>query len=95
MYIRPDGRRRVSVPQNYSGSLFSEDPPLESEAEETISEEPTDTEALPVSNHKKDLFSGFFESEELIILGLILLLSQDGFGDDIIPILLIILLFKK
>ena len=95
MYIRSDGRRRVSVPQNYSGSLFSDHPPLESEAEEIISEEQTDAEALPVSSNKRDLFSGFLESEELIILGLILLLSRDGFGDDIIPILLIILLFKK
>ena len=94
MYIRPDGRRRVSVPQNYSGSLFSDNPSLESEAEEIISEELTE-ESIPVSNHKKDLFSGFLESEELIILGLILLLSQDGLGDDIIPILLIILFFKK
>ena len=94
MYIRSDGRRRVSVPQNYSGSLFSDNPPLESEAEEIISEEQTE-ESIPVSNHKKELFGGFLESEELIILGLILLLSQDGFGDDIIPILLIILFFKK
>lgn len=95
MYIRPSGR--VSVPRNYSGNLFS-DPPPEAEAEETAAEEIEEEKeeaSLPVSLPKKDLFSNLFGNEDLIILGLILLLSQDGFGDDIIPILLIILFFKK
>lgn len=100
MYIRSDGRRHVSVPQNYSGSLFS-DPPHEAEIDKEIEagteeiEASASPEPIPVSLPKKDFLSNILDNEELIILGLILLLSQDGFGDDIIPILLIILFFKK
>ena len=91
MYIRPSGR--VSVPRNYSGNLFSESPP--DETTEVMTEEQIEEDATPVIAQKKDIFSNLLGNEDLIILGLILLLSQDGFGDDIIPILLIILFFKK
>lgn len=94
MYIRPSGR--ISVPRNYSGNLFSEPP---AEIEETVEESQEEIEekeaSVPVISQTKDIFSNLFGNEDLIILGLILLLSQDGFGDDIIPILLIILFFKK
>ncbi len=97
MYIRPSGR--VSVPRNYSGNLFSEPPPeMEAEAEvleDEIEEKKEEVEVAPVISQTKDIFSNLFGNEDLIILGLILLLSQDGFGDDIIPILLLILFFKK
>ena len=93
MYIRPE-RHKVSIPQNYSGNLFSEEPVIE-ESEQAIGEAPLEPESTAVSCQRKDPFSSLFDSEELIILGLLLLLSQDGFGDDIIPILLIILLFRK
>ena len=98
MYVRTDGRRNIpkniDIPQNYSGNAFSEPPDekVEVEIEET---EPVSAEALPVINRKKDFLSGFMENEDLMLLGLILLLSFDGFGDDIIPILLIILFFKR
>ena len=89
----------MAIPQNYSGNLFSDqsiDEEIEKAAEEaSVAESPTEPEALPVAYQKKDLFGSLFNSEELLILGLLLLLSMDGFGDDIIPILLIILLFKK
>ena len=88
MYITPERRRPLAIPQNYSGNLFSEP-----EQEPVQESEP---EAAPVvACQKKDVFSNSFDSEELLLLGLLILLSQDGFGDDIIPILLIILFFKK
>ena len=96
MYVRPNGGQRVSLPQNYSGSLFSEVTSNDTKVEEvTEPSAPPESEHIAVSAPKKDLFSSFLQNEELMILGLILLLSQDGFGDDVIPILLLILLFKK
>lgn len=94
MYIKPSGGHRVSVPQNYSGNLFSATEPEREEEKEKIEELSADA-PLPPLAPRSDIFSSFIGNEELIILGLILLLSLDGFGDDIIPILLLILLFKK
>ena len=88
MYITPERRQKLTVPQNYSGNLFSES------EQEPVQE--AESEAAPVvACQKKDIFSNLFDNEELLLLGLLILLSQDGFGDDIIPILLIILFFKK
>ena len=98
MYVRADGRRNlpkdIEIPKNYSGNAFSEseEESLDEEVEEA---EVVSTEAEPVMKIQKDFLSGFMENEELLLLGLILLLSLDGVGDDIIPILLIILFFKR
>ena len=90
MYITPERRRPLAIPQNYSGNLFSES------EQEPVQEAAAEPEAAPVvACQKKDIFSNLFDNEELLLLGLLILLSQDGFGDDIIPILLIILFFKK
>ena len=86
MYVRPDSKHKISLPQNYSGNLFSEEPVQPAEPEEV---------APVVAYQKKDIFSGIFDNEELLLVGLLILLSFDGFGDDLIPILLIILFFKK
>ena len=95
MYVRADGRknipRDIDIPKNYSGNAFSE----KEEAVELEEAEPVVEQVEPVAHCKKDFLSGFMENEELMLLGLILLLSLDGFGDDIIPILLIILFFKR
>ena len=93
MYIKPSGARQVSVPQNYGGNLFS--PSKEEPKEEKTIEGEASDESIPVASQPKNSLQSLFENEDLIILGLILLLSQDGFGDDILPILLLILLFKK
>ena len=94
MYVRADGRKNlpkdIDIPKNYSGNAFSESAEMVEEEAEPVVAEPE-----PVAHCKKDLLSGFMENEELMLLGLILLLSLDGFGDDIIPILLIILFFKR
>ncbi len=99
MYVRTDGRRNIpkdiDIPKNYSGNAFSEADDAEEEVEIIEESEPVSVEVEPVVHRKKDFLSGFMENEELMLLGLILLLSLDGFGDDIIPILLIILFFKK
>ena len=86
MYVRPDSKHKISLPQNYSGNLFSEEP--------VQAEEPEEITPV-VACQKKDIFSGIFDNEELLLVGLLILLSFDGFGDDLIPILLIILFFKK
>ena len=108
MYVRPDGRRRssanISIPKNYSGNAFVEsDEPIDAniaDSTDTIAEESSgtsdNTEVLaPVHDEKKSFLSGFTDNDDLILLGLILLLSHDGLGDDLLPILLIILFFKK
>lgn len=99
MYVRTDGRRNIpkdiDIPKNYSGNAFSEATITEEEIEVAEEAESVSADVIPVTSCKKDIFSGFMGNEDLMLLGLILLLSLDGFGDDIIPILLIILFFKR
>ena len=108
MYVRPDGRQRssrnISIPQNYSGSAFTESEnesqSVEYEAEKDSESEETEfpTAAQCALKEKKGLFSGLSsitDNDDLIIIGLILLLSQDSFADDIIPILIIMLFLRK
>ena len=106
MYVRPDGhrgaQRDLSVPKNYSGNAFSEsrafhDPEENEEEENLTSTSPIAEEVMTEapSEGKKGLFAGIGDNDDLLLLGLILLLSRDGLGDDIIPLLLMLLLFKK
>ena len=104
MYVRSDGRQRlskdISIPQNYSGNAFiPKDAPRSEPEEATVRPEIPEAEAVEVSGHitdeKKGFLSGLAGNDDLLLLGLILLLSQDGFGDDILPIILIMLFFKK
>ena len=107
MYVRSDGQRRlpkdISIPQNYSGNAFiSKDPPMENYNKpetEVISAEKAEPETEAVckmpGEEKRGLLSGLVGNEDFLLLGLILLLSQDGFDDDILPIILLILFLKK
>ena len=109
MYARPDGRKAypksISVPQNYSGNAFTPKEPPPNENDEVESEVETKSEPAsepaaairPLHEEKRTLFPfpGIGGNDDLLLLGLILLLSQDGFGDDILPILLLILFLKK
>lgn len=87
MYVRPEARRNISIPDNYGGSAFDtrETPEInEPEAEERISEGDEKKSGLPFG----------IGSEELLLLGIILILSQSDEGGDILPFLLMLLFFK-
>ena len=109
MYTRPDARRRdgrqdVFIPENYSGTAFN-DPPEGvfdegGEKDMSIAEESeaTNTEVSEPAGAKPKRKSGLFDgisTEDLLLLGVILLLSQEDEGNDILPILLILLFFRK
>lgn len=102
MYVRPESRRRreISIPENYSGNAFNEiieEPVPEVLTNQEEQQEPESTPAAQdteecVQAHAPKSFLPFnIGSEELIVLGIILLLFRDGDSDDIIPLLLAIL----
>ena len=105
MYTRPDVRHRevrqdVFIPENYSGTAFNDQPPTPTE-KETLSVpedsvEVDDAIETSAENSKKrnGLFAGL-SGEDLLLLGIILLLSQEDAGDEILPILLMLLFFRK
>ena len=107
MYVRSDGQRKlpkdISIPQNYSGNAFiSKDAQNEDDSKaeiESVITEEVEPEAEAVCKmpreEKRGLLSGLVGNEDFLLLGLILLLSQDGFDDDILPIILLILFLKK
>lgn len=105
MYVRSDGDRRIpkdiSIPKNYSGNAFTKKEPLAEEmieSDTSVTEDPApETEAVfkSVREERKGFLSGIAGNEDFLLLGLILLLSQDGFDDDILPIILLILFLKK
>ena len=52
-------------------------------------------EKTPENSKKRNgLFAGL-SGEDLLLLGIILLLSQEDAGDEILPILLMLLFFRK
>ena len=103
MYVRQANRynRGITIPQNYSGSAF--DSPLLTEEEAEPQEEVTESEAQSEtdaanldhgdkpSQSAKSFLPINIGSEELILIGVMLLISQSDSGDGIIPILLAIL----
>ena len=100
LYVRPEGRKSITIPDNYGGNAFSERArisPPEPVAIEPISDEPEaqpeTVEVAKAEEKKRALFSGI-GSEELLLLGMILILSQSDEGSDILPFLLILLFFK-
>ena len=102
MYVRSDGHKKlpkdISIPQNYSGNAFIPKEAATIESSREIAEEtkPSDEEVFkPICEERKGFLSGLAGNDDLLLLGLILLLSQDGFGDDILPIILIMLFLKK
>lgn len=105
MYVRSDGGRKlpndISIPKNYSGNAFTKKEPLTekmTESDTSVTEVPEpETEAVfkSVREERRGILSGIAGNEDFLLLGLILLLSQDGFDDDILPIILLILFLKK
>ena len=111
MYARqpPDRRPPFRIPGNYSGNAFSkkeESPPCE-ETPETVeapapteeSPPPSEPAAQPTSSLSR-LFGHSEQSmgigtEELLLLGILLILSQSDEGGDILPFLLILLFLKS
>ena len=100
MYLRQGSRsKHISIPQNYSGNAFS-DKGIPQKPDETVEEvggadEPQLSELeLPDKAPKsgqKNLLPIFIKNEELIILGIILLIFQNEKGNEAIPILLALL----
>lgn len=105
MYVRSDGGRKlpndIFIPKNYSGNAFTKkEPPAEEmiESDTSVTEAPkTESKDVfnPVCEERRGILSGIAGNEDFLLLGLILLLSQDGFDDDILPIILLILFLKK
>ena len=100
MYARQDPHRgrSISIPHNYSGNAFSDqdngDAPLidlsihEQEKPIPISDERN------LSNEKQKSFLPInIGTEELLLIGMIILLFQSGAEDSLTPLLLILLLF--
>ena len=100
MYSRQSGHRErgISIPQNYSGNAFSEisndnsdfeasaiDPPTENISEDAAAD------AVHSSKEQKNFLPINIGSEELIIIGIVLLLFQSEEGSGMIPLLLAIL----
>ncbi len=99
----------VRLPENYGGSTFREEPPQadtrdgeQASAVNTTEEKASDTEAAPASllspSFRLRLGSLFdnkkIGTEELLIIGLILLLADSDSNDDLI-LFLILLFFIK
>ncbi len=90
---KSDTRKRITIPNNYSGNAFGERERLEPitppEAEETL--------PLECKDEEKGEFSLPFGigTEELLLLGVLLVLSQSEEGGDILPFLLILLFLKS
>lgn len=100
MYARHNNRPQgITIPKNYSGNAFSEgtdiftaDEPDEliiSSESEILAD--TDADAASAGSSEKRLFPFNMGNEELILIGIILLISQNENGDGIIPILLAVL----
>ena len=100
MYSRPTGNsdRGISIPQNYSGNAFGGTHDIIPTVENEIQEESGEKASAPTcacrekeSILPKNLFPINMGSEELIILGIALLVFQSNKNDGILPLLLAIL----
>ena len=104
---RPSGAREISLPGNYGGTAFRRDISPDEEAP-SVTEECNETEEVRVPDtHYAEgqvapcisghLFpkNGGIGLEELLILGIILLISQNSENDDNISLLLLLLLFIR
>lgn len=96
MYSRQSDHRGISIPRNYSGNAFSEmaenNDLIESESGDGSIKEASTIEAEAGESKTKNFLPINIGSEELIIIGIALLLFQSGNDDGIIPLLLAILL---
>ena len=106
---RSSGAREINLPGNYGGTAFRHDvfsdeeaPPLNEECVEAEVEaaKAPDTHhdgRLVIPSISNRLFpkDGGIGLEELLILGIILLISQNSENDDNISLLLLLLLFIR
>lgn len=104
MYTRPENRyqrnKAIHLPENYGGNAFSERALPKSDDISPIDEPDAEPTLIEIPDDKKDskggklrIFDGI-GGEELLILGIILLLSQSDEGSDLLPILVMLLFFK-
>ena len=97
MYIRQNDRRRsISIPQNYSGNAFSDDSEQVEEVPKAAAGEVDSDIARHESESSKNEERRSFlpisiGHDELILIGILLLLFQGEVSDGIIPLLLAIL----
>ncbi len=108
MYARqmPDGRYRggVSIPKNYSGNAFREpsmtsedidDTPIEEAVKEEVQKAAPAIASVPSHSPLQNLMrGGGIGLEELLILGLVFLISQNDTKDDLTFLLLMLLFIQ-
>lgn len=93
--------RGISIPQNYSGNAFSEIRESQYSTDDEYAENdgsaeiPESNEAETAGRVPKSLLPINISSEELILIGLALLLFQSDIDDGIVPLLLAILFLGK
>ena len=107
MYVRPDSRRkRTQIPENYGGVAFSNErdgdvfipPPTDAASCCEECDGCDECEKIPVHEKAHNGMPSFrsplfgLNGEDLLLIGLILLLSQSDLSNDIVPILIILLL---
>lgn len=107
MYIRSTAKRpharELMIPENYGGNAFSSSQPFikeekqEDAAVEGINEVLVDADISDAGepDKKNGLWDFTSSDDDIILIGLILLLAFDGLADDILPILIMILLLGK
>ena len=96
MYTRPQNSRQsskgIAIPENYSGSAFVNQAYARDEPEDCI--EPESVIEADTSPSKRPSLLEGIGGEEILILGLIFLLAQSDEGNDLLPILIILLFLK-
>ena len=93
MYIKPETRKRITIPDNYGGNAFIDPPRIEPSVE--IEQPDTTAEAEREERRERDPLLPAIGTEELLLLGVLLILSQSNEGGDILPFLLILLFLKS
>ena len=97
MYVRPDGRRQpkrdIFIPDNYSGNAFNDTPELEPTPEPEVTEEVSEPKTREAAAKPSSFIDGI-SGEDLLLLGVILLLSKEEGAGEILPILLMLLFFR-
>ena len=102
MYYSKNSSPRISIPRNYSGNTFRQDSEEEKPyinepcAQDNKKTEPTISQICEEKVQSPSLFSAVsgVSSEDLLLLGLILVILRDNPNDDLIMLFLLLLLVK-
>lgn len=92
--------KEIRIPQNYRGNAFSSEPPAPIEIPETnyiennISECEKCEHVCEHIEERPAVFHGF-SFEDILLIALIMILSQNGETDDILILLALLLAYKK